>query len=213
MKKFLIMSLTFLAFALIGCGSKKVTKAECETQEGKVWNEETKECEDKMYTITNTHNLENVVLSVVSGSNSLELAGNGGCAKIKESHFANLKVSFGTQVLCDSTNMMATEDNAETADVNEAETPNTDDDCTAGNYTITKIGPKLVPADAMSDSADCKALEGATEKASADTAGDDTAGNTADGATTATEGDGATAEAEGDTAATGEGEAADASAN
>ena len=49
MKKFIIMSLTLLAFSLVGCGKKddKDKKEDCEKQEGKVWNDESKKCEDK----------------------------------------------------------------------------------------------------------------------------------------------------------------------
>ncbi len=50
MKKFIIMSLTLLAFSLVGCGKKDdkdKEKKDCEKQEGKVWNDEDNKCEDK----------------------------------------------------------------------------------------------------------------------------------------------------------------------
>ena len=208
MKKFLIMSLTFLAFALIGCGSKKVTKAECEKDTAKQWNEETKECEDKTYTITNQHEY-GVDITITAGDVSITLSENGGCAVITESQFATLKVQNQyNKVLCDSTNqpvMMAEADDPATADVNEAETEK-DDDCKAGNYNVITEAPRvLTSADAMNDDASCKALGTAEPATDATPAKDDATGDMADGATTATAGEGAPAE-EADASAPAEGE-------
>ena len=206
MKKLLIMGLTLTTFALISCG--KSDQKKCEEEEGKVWNEETKKCENEasvaVHTITNA--IAGAVVTVVSGSNSLELAASGGCAKIKASQFATLKVSRGDKsVLCDSTD-------------GESKTAN---DCSPGNYNVASnkqggsVKVELQKADAMNDSADCKALGDTAEPAGtapaegagADTAdgtapaegaGADTADGTApagDGSTTTTEGEEAPAEA------------------
>ena len=168
MKKLLIMGLTLTAFALISCGKSKDKDPD---EDGATAGDETTAGADTgadapgatEYTITNNHNL--LALSVVSGSDSLELATSGGCAKIKADQFATLKVSFSdTWIMCDSTNMMAAEDNVATPNANEATTPNKDDDCTAGNYIAAK-DRNLISADAMNDSADCKALGGTAEPA------------------------------------------------
>ena len=192
MKKLLIMGLTLTTFALISCG--KSDQKKCEEEEGKVWNEETKKCENEasvaVHTITNA--IAGAVVTVVSGSNSLELAASGGCAKIKASQFATLKVSRGDKsVLCDSTD-------------GESKTAN---DCSPGNYNVASnkqggsVKVELQKADAMNDSADCKALGDTAEPAGtapAEGAGADTADGTApagDGSTTTTEGEEAPAEA------------------
>ena len=174
MRKFILMALTLFAFAFAGCG--KSAKDECNDKEDKEWDAENKKCTDKeaedaadateaVYTITN---LLADAASLASGDATMELAQNG-CAKVKESQFAALKVSVGDAVLCDGTDTIA--DDPSTTEVVEASANN---DCAAGNYNVASkadgSGTELAVADAANEAETCADLASpATEEAEAST--------------------------------------------
>ena len=90
MKKFVIATLTVLAFTLVGCG--KSEKKKCEEDENKEWVDG--QCIDKadaseVFVITNKVAAN---ITVASGNLSVSLAENA-CVKVQRAQFGKLKIS------------------------------------------------------------------------------------------------------------------------